>query len=181
MKIGLRSLAAAVLSLALLACQPNSADVAAEPVVVKTAMNDVVTQESETVLNILIEALDESAKVDPSKLTDDDWTAIEAAATRLRDTAMALRDGDVQVVAAPGETIDGEDNPGALGAADVQARIDANPDDFKTHAGVLLAETERMVTASQTRDTATLWDVGLNLDQTCTECHEQFWYPEPPS
>jgi hypothetical protein len=34
------------------------------------------------------------------------------------------------------------------------------------------------VTASQKKDTATLFDVSGRLDQVCEDCHMQFWYPE---
>jgi hypothetical protein len=184
MKPSRPSVLVVAVTLALAACQQETAEVASDPaasesLVLTTSMNEVVTAETQNILNVLIEALNEQAEVDPAKLTDDDWTAMETAAVRLRDEALAMRDRDIQVVAAPGETIDGEDNPGALSAADVQARIDANPDGFKTHAEVLLAEAERLVTASQERDGATLWDVSLNMDPVCTDCHQQYWYPDP--
>lgn len=182
MNAGLRGFLAAATCLPLAACG-GSVEEAGEPVVVAHLMEDVYESDSAAVINTLIAAFNNERQVDPANLTESDWTAMEAAVERLRDATIALRDGSVQVVAEPGETIDGEDSPGALSAADVQARIDADPASFKAHAASMLVQFERMTTAVEIRDTEVMWDAALKLDPECRACHAQFWWPdwyEPP-
>ncbi len=163
--------------LALAACGQRSAEVAAEPVVLKAGMQEIADRQNDLV-NTLIEALDDQGGVDPAKLTEEHWGTLESAAAGLRDAGLALRAGPVQVVAAPGEAIEGEDAPGALGAAEVQARIDQDPAGFRAQAGALLTRLETLAAASNAHDAAAMWEVALDLDAACSGCHMQYWYPE---
>jgi hypothetical protein len=177
MTLAFRTALAAAASLTLVACGQDAAQAPAEPVVLKEAMNEIVTRQNDLV-NVLIEALDDRGEVDPAKLTEERWATIAASTAALRQAGAALRDGEISVVAAPGETIEGEGTPGALSAAEVQARIDADLDGFRAHAETLAGEFEALAAASEARDAGTLWNSVLDLDPLCAPCHTQYWYPE---
>jgi hypothetical protein len=174
---------APALCLALAACGGQSETAStAEPVVLQTAMLEVVKPQTEVVLNTLIAALTDlpDIHVDPSKLNDSDWAIMQTAAAALRDEAILLRDSPIRITASPDDTLLGQEFPGSLTPEQVQVRIDADPDGFSAHADALRTEAELWLTAIEARDAGTMWRVALELDPVCVECHEAFWEAEHP-
>ena len=84
---------------------------------------------------------------------------------------------DRVVVAAPGVKLDGEGNPGAFGAKQVQAAIDANPAAFRAFSQALAESMDQVVSAAKTKDAVKLFNAAGGLDEVCENCHLQFWYP----
>lgn len=173
-RLRLLAFAAALGSLAVLAPGPTRAD---EPVVLARSMLEVLAPQTNEIAGILIDALDAEGSSDPAKLSDEEWSAMEAAVERLREEAIALRDRPIQVVAAPQDKIFGEETSG-LTAADVQAMIDANRADFDYYVDVMLGDFDRMGAAIAARDAAEVWEISAVLDVKCNACHERFWYPD---
>jgi hypothetical protein len=125
-----------------------------------------------------------------SKITGDDWARVGEAARRMRDRALYLADTPHIVVAVPGETIMGADAVGkpapightwdAASAAQIQAKIDANPALFAKHARNLADAMESLATASQTKDVKTFYRVSSGLDDLCDGCHKPVWGTDEP-
>lgn len=140
-------------------------------------MKNVVAVQTQVVWDIGNKALDEEGNPDASKLTPADWSRIIAAAGKARDASLSLATADHVMVAAPGQKLQDEGNPGAFGAKDVQAVIDANPKAFSAFSQAMASSMSEIVAAAQARDAKKLNDVSGTLDQVCEQCHIQFWYP----
>ena len=179
MTICLRSLLLAAALLPLAACGGEAASDAGDAVEVKHVMEHI-REESTAALNVMIDAIGADGAIDPAKLSEGDWLALEAASAQLRNEAIELRDAEAIVIAHPGEMIEGEDLPGAPSKADVQAQIDAAPQTFNAFATTLANETERMAAAIVARDPDTMWQSALRLDPTCVACHDRFWRTGTP-
>jgi cytochrome c556 len=171
-KARLLSLVAALLVVAC-ALQPVEAQ---EPVVLARSMLEVLAPRTNEIVGVLIDNLGADGEVDPASLSNEEWAAMAAAVASLQEETVALRSRPIQVVAAPGDKIFGEETSG-LSAADVQAMIEADRADFDFYTDVFLADVVRMRDAIAARDAPTLWQVADEIDHKCEACHEQFWYP----
>jgi cytochrome c556 len=125
-----------------------------------------------------IGAQDDQGNPDASKLAADDWTQLTDAAGKVRQVAQTLTHSEHILAAAPGVKIDGEGNPDAPGAKQVQAALDANPKEFQALSQALATSMDQVVAAAKAKDAAKLFDVSGALDQVCEDCHVKFWYPE---
>lgn len=140
-------------------------------------MKDVAAQ-AQIVWDIGSGALDDEGNPDASKLKAADWDAIVTASGKGKNAAKTLVETKQLVVAAAGEKISGEENPGAFNAKDVERTIAANPQAFNGFAQALQQSMDQIVAAARTHDAAKLADVSGALDQVCEQCHLQYWYPE---
>lgn len=102
---------------------------------------------------------------------------MEAAVADLGAELIVLRDRPIEVVAAPGDKIFGEDT-GGFSAARVQALIETDPAGFDFYVEVMLDDVVAMRGAIAARDAPMLWEVAGALDAKCNACHQRFWYPE---
>jgi hypothetical protein len=123
-------------------------------------------------------AIDDEGNPDGSKLNAADWDSIVSAGGKGKNVAKSLVEAKQLVIAAPGQKISGEENPGAFNAQDVEHAIAANPQAFSGFAQALEMSMDEIVNAARTRDAAKLFEVSGSLDQICEQCHLQFWYPE---
>jgi cytochrome c556 len=141
------------------------------------SMKDVVAPKTQIVWDIGNKAIDNQGNPDGSKLSDDDWKQIVAAAEEVSKRAEALAAADHLKVAQPGVKIQSEGNAGAWGAAEVQRAIDANPKSFQTQAKSLATVADATIKAAKARDAKALSDASNQIDGVCEDCHKQFWYP----
>jgi hypothetical protein len=141
------------------------------------AMKSIIAVQTQTVWDIGNQAQNDKGDPDPKKLKDADWVHLIQASQQVRQAAQALARSTQLIVANPGQKIDGEGNPGAFSAQQVQATIDANPQAFRAFAQVLAQSMEQISAAARTKDGAKLLDLSGQVDQICEQCHTQFWYP----
>jgi hypothetical protein len=73
----------------------------------------------------------------------DAWDKIAIASGKVKQAAPSLAQADRVMAAAPGQRVDGEGNPGAFGAKQVQHVIDANPKAFRAFAQALVVSRSR--------------------------------------
>jgi cytochrome c556 len=151
---------------------------AAAPADLHYLMKNVVAVQTQVIWDLGNRAQDDQGNPDASKLAAADWTKIMDAATKVRQASQTLARADHVLVAAPGVKIEGEGNPGALGAKQVQAAIDADPAAFRTMSQALAASMDQIGAAARVKDAAKLFEVSGALDQVCETCHMKFWYPE---
>ncbi|HKU17201.1 MAG TPA: cytochrome c [Steroidobacteraceae bacterium] len=151
---------------------------AAAPANVHDLMKDVVAVQAQVVWDVSNQAQDDAGNPDASKLAAGDWTKIMAAGEKVRQAAQALAQSEHVLAAAPGVKLEGEGNPGAFGAQQVQAAIDANPAQFRAYSKALAVSMEQLASATKTKDATKLADVSGALDQVCETCHVKFWYPQ---
>jgi cytochrome c' len=141
-------------------------------------MKDVVAVQAQVIWDVGNEAQDDQGNPDASKLVASDWIKIIDAGNKVRQVSQTLARMDRVVAAPPGAKLEGDGNPGALDAKQVQAAIDANPAAFRAMSQALVVSMDQIVAAAQAKDAAKLFDVSGGLDQVCENCHMQFWYPE---
>ena len=139
--------------------------------------NDVAVQ-TQVIWDVGNRAQDDEGNPDASKLAADDWAKLTDAAGKVRQVARTLAHSEHILAAAPGVKIDGEGNPDAPGAKQVQAALDANPKEFQALSQALATSMDQVVAAAKAKDAAKLFDVSGALDQVCEDCHVKFWYPE---
>jgi cytochrome c556 len=151
---------------------------AAAPANLHDLMKDVVAVQAQVIWDVSNEAQDDQGNPDASKLAAGDWTKIMDAGQKVRQAAQTLAQSEHVIAAAPGVKIEAEGNPGAFGAQQVQAAIDANPAEFRAYSKALATSMEQVVAAAKAKDAAKLADVSGTLDQVCETCHVKFWYPE---
>jgi cytochrome c556 len=141
-------------------------------------MKNVVAKQTQVIWDVGNRAQDDQGNPDASKLTAADWSKLIDAAGNVRQVAQTLAQSEHILAAAPGVKIDGEGNPDAPGAKQVQAAMDANPKEFQALSQALAASMDQVVAAAKAKDAAKLFDVSGALDQVCENCHVKFWYPE---
>ncbi len=158
---------------------------------VNASMTQVMSVQAQTIWDITSKAFNARGDgLEPSKISSQDWSQLSDAAQKLRDRAFLLAAAKSPAVAGPGETILGADAAGqtatighawdAASAHQIQARIDAHPALFAQRARTLGEAMDTVVKASQTKDTAKLYEVSSGLDDTCDGCHEKFWGTDEP-
>lgn len=167
-------------AVALAGCQPPPPappPAAPAPTVFET-MNGTFTPLADKLWELAGGLYSDAGELDASALPDQQWQQLASVAATVQEVANALAAAQPVRVAPPGVKIQSEDAPEALDAAAVQALIDADPQGFREESLKLAAVAADFITAAQQRD-ASLADAASNrLNDTCTDCHARFWYPE---
>jgi cytochrome c556 len=151
---------------------------AAAPPDLHELMKNIVAVQTQVIWDVGNKAQDDQGNPDASRLAAGDWSKIVDAGGKVRQVAQTLAQSDRFLAAAAGVKIDGEGNPGALNAQQVQAALDENPAAFRDLSKALAASMDQIIAAAKARDAAKLFDVSGALDQVCENCHVKFWYPE---
>jgi len=125
-----------------------------------------------------------------TRITDADWSKVREASQKLKDRAALLANAEHIIVAASNEPVLGSQAVGmkgaigpawdALGAKQVQARIDAQPALFAQKAHALADAADAINRASLTKDPVLLYQATSGLDEVCDGCHEPFWGTDEP-
>lgn len=147
----------------------------AAPVNVHEAMKATIVPQTQSVWDISNKLLADAGSA--VQLKPAEWEQVAKAALAGKAASVKLAEAQRFLAAAPHQKIQGEGNPGAFGAKQVQAAIDANPAAFRAFARQLAAVMDEVVVSTRTKDAAKLTDAAGQLDQVCEACHQQFWYP----
>lgn len=172
-------------ALALFACTKQQAPT------INASMAGVMEPKAEKIWGIVSAAYnDVGDALVASKISDKDWQEVAEASRLMKERAEFLAGTDRPIVAGADEPIMGSQAVGqkgqigkawdAVSARTVQARIDAKPDLFRQKAQALVAATDALQRASQTKDAALLYKVASDLDEVCDSCHEPFWGTDEP-
>ena len=164
-------------ALALIAACSQENEPPAEPTV-HEVMLEQIDGNADPIWDITNIALDETATIDGSKLSDAQWAELERRALAAKAGADMLAAMKTFTVAKPGVKISDEDIEGGTTAAKVQAYIEARPQDFRQFAGVLSAHMADLAAAAKTHDAARATPLVDQLDGVCESCHLEFWYPD---
>lgn len=164
----------------LAACQRTAEPPAATPATVIETMNGIFTPQAGKLWEIAGALYADNGELDANLLADAQWQELATAATSLRDVARELAGAAVPRVAPEGVKIQNEDLPGALGASQVQALMDADPEGFRQEARLVSSLAADVIAAAAARDAARVDEASNRLNDTCTSCHSRFWYPDQP-
>lgn len=176
MKLAIASVMAGVTLM--LVCQDTTQAADPRPATVYELMKNVVAVQTQVVWDVGNNAMDDQGNPSAAKLKQADWDKVANAGAKVKQAAQALAQPGAIVVAAPGQKIDGEGNPGAWGAKQVQKAVDANPAAFRAFANQMQVLADQFVTAAKARDAVKFAAASNQMDQVCEQCHQQFWYPE---
>jgi hypothetical protein len=124
---------------------------------------------------------DDNGVLSADRLSHQQWQELSAAATSMRDVAKSLAAASALRVAQDGVKLQNDDTPDALGVAQIQALVDANPQGFREEAAKLVTVAEQAIAAATARDAAKADEASNLLNEACTACHTRFWYPEQPA
>jgi hypothetical protein len=162
------------------AAAPEAAPAAA-PSTVFAGMTQVIVPRSALVWELAGNLYDDDGKIDANKLTAQQWQELAQAASAMRDAAASLAQAGKVTVADAGVKLQNEGSPGAFGAAQVQAVIDADMPGFKAEALKLQAVANEIAVAAAARDGVKTDEGSERLNEVCSGCHARFWYPNQPS
>jgi len=179
-KFGIRG--SMLVALALVAgCSPQQEEkqeAAGAPSTVFEFMTQKIDVDADAIWGIGNAAIDDRAQIDPSKMNDEAWTGLEAAAVRMAGDARALAKLDPLIVTRPGVKIVDEDVEGAPGPKEIQAHLDRDADTFRAMALALATHVDGLAAAARARDAAKAGQLINELDGVCEACHLEYWYPE---
>lgn len=120
---------------------------------------------------------DDAGNIDPTLLADAQWNDLKDAAVAMSAAARALAEMETIKVAPDGAKLLNEGMPGAVGAAQVQAAIDADPAGFRQQALQLQALSDELAQAAGAHDGVTTDGISARLVDVCGDCHQKFWQP----
>lgn len=142
------------------------------------AMNQALVPASNKVWELAGNLWNDDGNLDASQLSAEQWQELREAAQAMETAATTLASAQPIVVAAPGVKILNEGASGALGAAEVQAAIDANPQTFQQDATALAEASRELIAAAEAKDATKTDELSNRLTELCGGCHQRFWTPE---
>jgi cytochrome c' len=140
-------------------------------------MDKVVRVQTQIIWDVSNNLLDDNGNPKASKLSPTDWNNIASASEKVLAVMTTLASSDHVMAAAPGEKIEGEGNPDAFTAKQVQALLDKNPAAFKAFAKQMAGSMTEINSAAKSKNATKLNDVAGRIDQECEGCHTVYWYP----
>jgi hypothetical protein len=180
-----RSLAVVMSLAALAACERTAEPTkvssgTAEPFQISASIQDLMLHEIEPAAEGLWDAVSTTVSLDgiEEKMprTEEEWfEARSRAITLLEATNLLVMKG--RKILNPGQKMADEGVPGVLTPAEVEARFEANHDQFVQFAHVLRAASEHMLKAIDAKDVQGMIDAGEPIYEACEACHLTFWYP----
>jgi len=120
---------------------------------------------------------DGSFGLDPALMTEDGWTKIEEGAYQLGEESYRMASATRYVATGP-NMVDGEVPEGVSTREEIQATIDADPEDFRALSQSMADMAAQIYDAAQTRDAAKAGEMIFTLDTVCQSCHVKYWYPQ---
>ncbi|WP_169711781.1 cytochrome c [Henriciella litoralis] len=156
------------------ACGPMPGD--AGKATLRQVMADTIEPQSALVQDMTFELYDDNGELDPRRLSTSHWDVIEQAGKDLEKAGRALARAETHKVTAEGVALQGADAEGAATPEEIAAWIEADHDGFAAEARKLAGAAQNIVVAAQLRDAIELDAAALSLGDTCSSCHNQFWY-----
>jgi hypothetical protein len=160
------------------ACSSERDEPAAPALTFNEVMKDKVDKNADELWDISNAAIGDAAGIDPTKMTDERWAQIAVKAEAVQQAALEIATMDPILLAKPGVKISDEGIPGGHTAAEVQERLDKDPQKLRDLANALAHHTGDLATAARMHDAAHAGPLIDQLDGVCESCHLEFWYPD---
>ncbi|MDB5688579.1 MAG: hypothetical protein JWL91_455 [Sphingomonas bacterium] len=123
-------------------------------------------------------AIDDSASLDPAKMTARSWQELQESSERMAAHAKELSALNPVVVTRQGVKIADEGTPGAPSPAAIQGHIARDPAVYRSLADALMVHAVSLADAAKLKDAPKAGALLNGLDGVCETCHLEFWYPE---
>lgn len=148
----------------------------APPLEVRKEMIDAINPAALAIWDVTNAATDDDGALDPAKLSADDWARLKESAEMLAIHGQRMAEAEVTVAGGP-DLVGGELPPGVASREEIQRKIDADPDSFRTIAAEMAGQARALVAAVDARDAPKTGEIAFGIDGACQACHEQYWFP----
>ena len=155
--------------------QPPPADSPYRPVAsIREVMNSVIDPSIDVVWNSVATIIDDGRMTDRAPATDEDWAEVRRHALIVSEAANLLMMPN-RPVAPPGAR---SLAPGVeLAPEEIRKLIDENRDGWNLYVQQLQDSLKPALAAIDAKDPQALFDAGEQIDTTCENCHQVFWFP----
>lgn len=175
----MRSIALALFGIVLLAGCNDGSDADTEPApTIHRVMTRTIAPQSTLIQNMTVKLYNEEGELVANRLTSADWRLVVEAAVEIETASLAMARPGELVVAAEGVALQGETDADGATADEVRAYIDANRDEYRRASRGLAGASLAVKVAAERRDAISLDEAAIVLGETCTSCHNRFWYGE---
>jgi len=141
---------------------------------IREVMNSVIDPSIDVVWNSVATIIDDGRMTDRAPATDEDWAEVRRHALVVSEAANLLLMPD-RPVAPTGAT---SMAPGIeLAPEEIRALIDENRDGWNFYVQQLQDSLTTTLAAIDAKDAPALLDAGEQIDTTCENCHQVFWFP----
>lgn len=166
-----RTLAPAALAAGLLAaCQTSAPAPSSATVDTHEEMVRWVNPAALAVWEVTNEAMSESGGLDPTLMNEQAWTKLRAAALLLEEHSRRMASAQTLHVGAHDDEV-----PGFATRAEIQAMIDASPDDFRRLSREMADHAGELAAAAWTKDVRASGNLADTLSERCQACHSRYW------
>ena len=137
-------------------------------------MNSVIDPSIDVVWNSVATVMDHKGMTERAPATDEDWAEVRRHALIVSEAANLLLMHDRQV-ARPGEP---SLAPGVeLPPEEIRALIDKNPAAWNSYVLQFQDSLKPALAAIDAKDPQALFEAGEQINTTCENCHQVFWFP----
>lgn len=155
--------------------EPPPADSPYRPVAsIREVMNSVIDPSIDVVWNSVATIIDDGRMTDRAPATDEDWAELRRHALIVSEAAnlLLMPDRPVAPTGAPSLA------PGVeLAPEEIRKLIRENPEGWNLYVQALQDSLKPALTAIDAKNAQALFDAGEQIDTTCENCHQVFWFP----
>lgn len=177
-KLANSALGASALAFTLAACATTATAPAADdtPYYVREGMVHGLNPSITAIWDMQVEVMDDYGNFDPALMDDAKWDSLLANARELQHQSALMGEATRYVAADP----DGDltDPPEGTDLAEIQARLDAQPELYRAMSMTLAGHAGQLVIAAEARDAERVTTLVNDTQPVCKACHDVFWYPE---
>lgn len=134
------------------------------------AMVDWINPAALVIGEVTDEAKSETEGLDPAMMDKLAWGKLQSAARSLEFSSRRMAEAKTLRVGAHTAEV-----PGFANRAEIQAKLDANPDWFRQLSAKMAGEARELEAAAVARNLRRTRDLAQNLNQSCQSCHTQYW------
>jgi cytochrome c556 len=155
--------------------KPPPADSPYRPVAsIREVMNGVIDPSIDVVWNSVATVIDDGRMTDRAPATDEDWAEVRRHALIVSEAAnlLLMPDRLIAPTGAPSQA------PGVeLAPEEIRKLIRENPEGWNLYVQALQDSLKPALTAIDAKDAQALLAAGEQIDTTCENCHQVFWFP----
>ncbi|MGH9255074.1 MAG: hypothetical protein ACRD3C_10945 [Vicinamibacterales bacterium] len=157
--------------------QPPPADPPYRPVAsIREVMNSVIDPSVDVVWNSVKTVIDDGRMTDHAPAADEDWAEVRRHALIVSEAANLLLMHNRQVAPPGAPSL----APGVeLAPEEIRSLIDKNRDGWNFYVQQLQDSLKPALAAIDAKDPQALFAAGEQIDTTCENCHQVFWFPNP--
>ena len=141
---------------------------------IREVMNSVIDPSIDVVWNSVATVIDDGRMTDRAPATDEEWAELRRHALIVSEAAnlLLMPDRLVAPTGAPSMA------PGVeLAPEEIRKLIRENPEGWNLYVQALQDSLKPALTAIDAKDAQALFDAGEQIDTTCENCHQVFWFP----